>query len=115
MNKADVVSATGKNIGPLPSRTCNGVIQSDELQVDTKGKAFMKVSGRLRQGGMGTVTLGPTDKLHTGEGKRPFPCRWSHNSLETQELRMFRVPLVQKNRTNIRDGERENDFQQLTH
>lgn len=53
MNKADVVSATGKNTGPLPSRTCNGVIQSDELQADTKGKVFMKVSGRLRQGGMG--------------------------------------------------------------
>lgn len=73
----------------------------------------MKVSGRLRQGGMGRVTLGPSDKLRTGEGKKPLPCRHSHNSLETQEGRMLRVLLVQRNRTNIRDGERarENEFQ----
>ena len=77
----------------------------------------MKASGGLRQGGVGQVTLGPSDKLPTGERKRPLPCRHSHNSLETQEGRMLRVLLVQRNRTNIRDGERarENGFQQLDH
>lgn len=48
--------------------------------------------------------------LATGEEKRPFPCRHSLIFLETQELRMLSIPMVQKNRTNTADRERENNF-----
>lgn len=42
---------------------------------------------------MSAVALGPSDKLHTSEGKRSL-CKHSHNPLEPQELGMLKVPLV---------------------